>query len=257
MKRALEKNRLTLRIFYDCETSGQGCAAYRQDRIIEIAAVTEAAAGTANTILGLTRKSPKVEDTLPEGYFSSLVQGGPSTNRAFAVHGIRPEAISQARSFPDVWLAFKAFVHAAQLREPWAKAISLVGHNSFSTDNYWLLTELHRADIDVKDLTLDGRRLVFEDVYPRTEESRKQLKKSLGLSSLRNSDIHAKLFGGSAQEAHHALWDCAATKQNWQDARVACFTRRMSLAQQLGHWDLVLRKAALEKLLDDVSDIDE
>ena len=244
----------TVRVFYDCETSGYGCTKYKQDRILEIAGVVEGAEGTASSIQGLTRKVFGGPDILPSGYFSELVNGGACAPRVSAIHQITPEQTRGARPFEEVWGRFVSFVHEAQERTPKCKAVSLIGHNSFFSDNYWLLAELERCGRAVEELATGGRRLVFEDIYPKSEETKRRLKSALNITSLKNSDIHGLFFGGSSREVHHALWDAAATRDNWRDARVRASTTRISLEQQLGHWKVLAARNALEGMHSDHSD---
>ena len=253
----------TFRIFYDTETSGRGCTHFKQARIVELAAVTEMAAGTALTVCGLTPRKGKLS-SLPEGYFSELVAGGPCTAAATAVHCLRDEDLRYARPFEDVWSSFVAFAHAAQKNSPTyttTTAVSMVGHNSLSTDGYWLLSELARCSRSVNELALPGRQLVFEDTYPKILETQKRLKVNLGISSLKNSAIHSKLWPHLAVngEVHTALWDAAATRDNWRGSiHVRQSAQRVSSDQQQGRWAVVQAQNRLDALpAVDVSDGEE
>lgn len=247
MKR--NKTTTTCRLFYDCETSGRSCPIYKQDRIIELAAVADWSAGTALSTCGLGRRT-----NLPGGYFSELVCGGPCAPRATAVHGIRDEDIRSARPFMSVWKSFVAFAHEAQNRLEHCTAVSLVGHNSFSADNYWLLSELARCGCSLDELALPGRRVVFEDTYPRSEAARKLLKQELNLRSLKNSEMHKSLWRQGGSEAHTALWDAAATRDNWRHPSIRLSTVRLSAAQQQGHWKVLQARNELDALPLDISD---
>jgi len=246
----------TCRIFYDCETSGQGCSLFKQDRIVELAAVADWASGTALTTRGLTRRPGGGGPGLPDGYFSELVAGGPCTARATFVHGLTDQQLRTARPFESVWKAFIDFVHEAQERVPHCTAVSLVGHNSLFSDNYWLLSELGRCGGTVEELALASRRIVFEDTYPKTEEARRRLKADLKLPSLKNSEVHRALHPElcSGSEAHTALWDAAATRDNWTNPRIRKTTERLSAAQQIGHWKVLQARNALDALSADHSD---
>jgi hypothetical protein len=241
----------TFRIFYDTETSGRGCSLYKQSRIIELAAVADWAIGTALTTCGLEqRKRSSKEVSLPDGYFSELVAGGPCTARAIDVHGLRDlDLLKHGRPFEDVWTSFVAFVHGAQKRAPdCSTAVSLVGHNSLHADNYWLLSELARCGRSVNDLALPGRRVVFEDTYP-SEKHQKRLKEKLNSISLKNSDIHRALWPSLAIEIekHTALWDAAATRDNWQNIHIRHSVRRLSSAHQQAKWAVLQAQNHLEQ----------
>jgi DNA polymerase III epsilon subunit-like protein len=245
----------TCRIFYDCETSGKGCPNFKQDRIIELAAVAAHAPGSALATKGLGRRRHGV---LPDGFFSEFVSGGPCAPRATAVHGLSDEDLRGARPFEAVWQSFVAFAHDAQERQPHCTAVSLVGHNSLFADNYWLLSELARCGREVQELALPGRRVVFEDTYPKSEDARRRLKADLKLRSLKNSEVHHSLWPEQAggTEAHTALWDAAATRDNWRHARVRRSAERLSAAQQEGHWKVLQARNVLDALPGDVSDGD-
>jgi hypothetical protein len=241
----------TFRIFYDTEASGRGCSLYKQSRIIELAAVADWALGTALTTCGLEqRKRSSKEVTLPDGYFSELVAGGPCTAKAIDVHGLRDsDLLKNGRPFEDVWTSFVAFVHGAQRRAPdCTTAVSLVGHNSLHADNYWLLSELARCGRSVNDLALPGRRVVFEDTYP-SEKHQKRLKEKLNSISLKNSDIHRALWPTLAiqNEKHTALWDAAATRDNWQNSHIRHSVRRLSSAHQQAKWAVLQAQNHLEQ----------
>jgi DNA polymerase III epsilon subunit-like protein len=226
----------TCRIFYDCETSGKGCPKFKQHRIIELAAVAAYAPGNALATKGLGRRRHGV---LPDGFFSEFVSGGPCAPRATAVHGLSDEDLLDARPFEAVWQSFVAFAHDAQERQPHCTAVSLVGHNSLFADNYWLLSELARCGRKVQELALPGRHVVFEDTYPKSEDVRRRLRAELALRSLKNSELHRSLWpeqGSGTEEAHTALWDAAATRDNWGHIRVRQSAERLSAAQQECHW---------------------
>jgi hypothetical protein len=136
----------------------------------------------------------------------------------------------------------------------------LVGHNSFSTDGYWLLSELARCGRSIDELVLPGRRLVFEDTYPKLLEIKKRLKANLGISTLTNSAIHSKLWPQLATngEVHTALWDAAATRDNWRNIHIRQSVQRVSSAQQQGRWAVVQAQNRLDALpAVDLSDAEE
>lgn len=251
--RTMATTSTTCRLFYDCETSGRPCSIYKQDRIIELAAVADWALGTAHS----TRRR-KDGAVLAEGYFSELVRGGPCAPRATAVHGITDDDLRTARPFEAVWESFVSFAHKAQERSENCTAVSLVGHNSLFADNYWLLSELARCGRSLDELALPGRRVVFEDTYPKSEDARKRLKADLGLRNLKNADMHRSLWPeqweGGGGEVHAALWDAAATRDNWRHPRVRLSTVRLSAAQQQGHWKVLQARNELDALPGDRSD---
>jgi DNA polymerase III epsilon subunit-like protein len=244
----------TIRIFYDCETSGAGCQKWpKTHRIIEFAAVAEdLAQRNASGVLGLTRRTIGGPDVLPCGFFSELVYGdGNCTERVTSIHKLTPESIKKARTFEKVWDSFVEFVHHAQAHSPHdSDVVSLIGHNSFSTDNYWLMTELARYGRNIEELLTDGRKLVFEDTYPKGTTERKRLRETLGIDKLGNSAIHKHLKStfhgqrsndieeeggdeGAGVEIHRALWDAAATRDNWSDPRMKVATTRRTLSEQV------------------------
>ncbi len=238
----------TCRVFYDLETSGRGCARFREARILELAAVADWAEGSAARVAFRARAG----EALPEGYFSAVVNGGPSTLGAAQVHRLPPERVAAAPRFEEVWPRFVAFVHAAQERRPGTSALSLVGHNSHCQDDLWLLAELERCGRSVQELCVGGRRLVFEDTYPRGKAG-EPLKRALGSTGLGNSEIHRVLHGGGG-EAHAALWDAAATRDNWQDERVRAHVGRRAARRQELEWEERKLRAALDAVPDDVSE---
>jgi DNA polymerase III epsilon subunit-like protein len=238
-----EEAATTCRIFYDCETSGVGCERYKQPRIVELAAVADWAPGDASSAAGRGRGAP---GQLPEGHFSELVSGGEVSAWAEAVHGLSEAQLRGARPFEEVWESFVLFAHDAQRRASRCNSLSLVGHNSRFTDNYWLLAELARCRRSVEELALPGVRVVFEDTLPRKKGTRAQLKEALRCPSLKNSDLHRRLCSeqyeaGDGAEAHTALWDAAATRDNWRHPEVRRATERLSLAQQLESWEALQR----------------
>lgn len=226
------------RIFYDCEASGQGCSQFRQPRIVELAAVCDWAEGRWN--LART-KSGSTTTTSSDGYFSELIAGGPCTAFVSSIHGIDDADLIDARSFPEVWTRFVDFVHKVQGD---ATEVCLIGHNSTSNDNYWLLSELSRCGRSINELVLPGKKLVFEDIYPLFPHDQKRLKSELGAENLQNSTLYKLLYPhASASDAHTALWDAFATRDIWCASRIIreCSTR-FSLDEQLDRWHRCVKK---------------
>lgn len=223
------------RVFFDFETSGKGCASLRQHRIIEIGAVRGSAGGSWD--IGRTGLCDDDDDPLPSWCFRTLVAGGPCTAQTTEKHGLRDEDLEGAPSFTEAWEAFVAFVKRAQ-KDDDATVLILVGHNSSSTDSYWLLSELYRARRSLWELRLSDRtEIFFEDTYPSTVESRAQLKLALAVPDVKNGTLYGALYTSSGggveksssslgegeneeessapQSRHTALWDCCATRDMW------------------------------------------
>jgi DNA polymerase III epsilon subunit-like protein len=241
--------KFTIRIFYDLETSGNGCERFKQDRILEIAAVAEWAPVQTSEVTSRTKTCA--------ASFSELVKGGAITQRTTAIHGLTAADIELASSFEEVWDRFVRWVHEMSACYSDTTTLSLVGHGSFNFDNYRLLAELARCNRDISELLSGNQRLVFEDTLPKKDEGKRCLKAALNISSLKNSDIFQNIYGvtaSSLHQVHHALWDATATRDNWLDQRVRQVTLRMSLAQQVGAWKQLLLKNENELLLPDISD---
>ena len=248
---------MTFRIFYDVETSGRGCSRFSQDRIVEIAAVAVDAPGSADGIAGMTRRAVGAPDLLPEGFFSELVANGPSEHRAFVVHGISDEESRRGRPFAAVWSSLMAFCIEALNRfkaTNECKRISFVGFNSFASDNYQLLAELRRAGLCFSE---DLPPLIFEDVYPRTNEKKKALRCALQISNLKNTTVYEHATGKrvNSSSLHHALWDATATREAWLASEaVRSQTSRMSLEKQEAVFELLIARQRTEAMLEPVED---
>lgn len=233
------------RVFFDFETSGRGCASLRQQRIIEIGAVRGSAEGSWD----IGRSALRDDDPLPSWCFRTLVAGGPCTARATEVHGLRDEDLEGAPSFTEAWEAFVAFAKRAQ-KDDDATVLILVGHNSSSTDSYWLLSELYRARRSLWELRLSDRtEIFFEDTYPSTVESRGQLMLALEVPDVKNGTLYGALYTSSGggvekssscpppQSRHTALWDCCATRDVWcasSEIRRRCV--RLTAEEQIRRW---------------------
>lgn len=238
VKRARVDDEKICRIFYDCETSGQGCARFKQPRIIELAAVRELAAGSWD----LSRCSaPKLT-----GYFCELIAGGPCSAYASAVHGLTDEDLQQSRSFEDVWSLFVKFAHDAQSDGGGGvfTKLCLAGHAAIPNDNYWLLSELQRCGRSIEELAIPGVELMFEDTFPLFPHQQRRLKAHLETINLQNSTIYRTLYPNApAGEVHSALWDASATRDNWLASQIVreCSTK-LTLSQQLHKWTKCVRR---------------
>lgn len=244
------------RVFFDFETSGRGCANLRQQRIIEIGAVRGSAGGSWD--IGRSTSRADVDDPLPPWCFRTLVAGGPCTARTTEVHGLQDEDLESAPSFTEAWEAFVAFVKRAQ-KDDDATVLILVGHNSSSTDSYWLLSELYRARRSLWELRLSDRtEIFFEDTYPSTMESRVQLMLALAVPDVKNGTLYGALYTSSGggveksstpgegeneeessppQSRHTALWDCCATRDMWcasSEIRRRCVL--LTAEEQIRRW---------------------
>jgi hypothetical protein len=251
----------SFRLFYDLETSGRGCACFSQERVVELAAIAVDSSATADSIAGLTRRAVGSPDILPPGCFSELISNGPSEYRAFAVHGISAEMSSRARPFAAVWSSFMTFCVDAFLEfketNSGCKRVSFIGFNSFGSDNYQLLAELRRAGLSFRE---EFPTVIFEDVYPRTNEKKLALRTALKTTNLKNTSIYQHTTGKRVDPSsvHHALWDAAATRESWvSSAVVRAQTSRLSLEKQNALLDLLIGRQRAEMLPDPPADLED
>lgn len=281
----------TLRIFYDLETSGVGTRDFpKQHRIVEIGAVLEestlkpeeievvaAAAGTAGTTrVRLSSSSSALESSAssscPPSFFSALVNGGPSLDRVQGIHKISNADVALADPFEVVWKRLTAWVQvsiedAEKRRGSKITRVALSGHNTQTSDNYCLLTELARCNMRIEELTGDrpGVSLCFEDMYPRKDPKKRTLARwstggltNLGLYITWKTSATAAAGASAVPScgdttnyygAHHcALWDALVSKENWVNSEIVrrCASR-WSLEKQVAHWRLLQLKHEVDQ----------